>query len=708
MNTKNMNQCESSKSGVEESKANYQELNKQNSSFKALLEGLWSSEDIFLILTSLLVGIGSGVGAILFRYLITGVEWVGYTWLPSVTSGWGKAYVVLVPTVGGLLVGLLVFNFAREAKGHGVPEVMEAVALKGGRIRPIVAIVKSLASSLSIGSGGSVGREGPIVQIGSALGSTIGQWFNLSDERIRNLVACGAAGGIAATFNAPIAGVIFALEIILAEFRVHYFSTVVISAVSASVIAQAVFGDLPAFPIPVEYEINHVIEFAFYPILGVLAALVGVAFVHVLYGAEDWFEKWKAVPEWIQPAVGGALLGVVALVYPTFTPLQWDTLPQIFNVGYDVIEHALLNQTTLVVVLLLLVLKLLATALTLGSGGSGGVFAPGLFMGAMLGAGFGIVMNALFPGIPAPPGAYALVGMAAVFSASAHAPITAVIILFELTGDYKIIMPLMLTVVIATLISRHMLKGESIYTLKLTRRGVRLRAGKDLDILQGVLVSDVMSINITSASGSLTLEQLSDQFNHSRFHQFPVLNEQDELNGLVSLGEMESAIYSQEETDLRVESICTPYHHLVLTFPDESIGDVMAKMGPRGLEGIPVVSRENPRKLIGMISRTDIIRAYDLALTRRNELNLKVKQVRDSQPEGTEWICINLSEGDRAVGKKVAEVAKMLPDDCILVSIHRDGRVIIPHGNTILQSKDRISALALKTSSDRVQGSLVG
>lgn len=667
-----------------------------------------SSEELVLILTALLVGIGSGVGAVLFRFLIQGVEWVGYVWFPEVTAGWGKAYAVIVPAVGGLLVGLLVYNFAREAKGHGVPEVMEAVALRGGRIRPIVAIIKSLASSLSIGSGGSVGREGPIVQIGSALGSTIGQWFHMSEQRIRSLVACGAAGGIAATFNAPIAGVIFALEIILAEFRVSYFSTVVISAVSASVIAQAVFGDLPAFPIPIEYEINHIAEFAFYPLLGVLAALVGVLFVRVLYGAEDLFERWKSVPEWLQPAVGGALIGTVALAYPLVTPLSWEHLPQIFNVGYEVIEESLLNQMTLVAVILLLVLKLLGTALTLGSGGSGGVFAPGLFMGAMLGAGFGIFMNILFPGIPAPPGAYALVGMAAVFSASAHAPITAVIILFELTGDYKIILPLMLTVVIATLISRRMLKGESIYTLKLARRGVRLRAGRDVDILQGVLVEDVMTDAVVTASASLSVEALADMFSRTRYHQFPVLDEKGDLSGMVTIGEMENALYSRKDADLRVSSICTPYHRLVLTFPDESIGDVMAKMGPRGLVGLPVVDRENPRKLMGLVSRADIIQSYNLALSRRTELNRKIEQVQARQPEGTEWICVDLSEGDCAVGKTVAEVARTLPDDSILISIHREGRVIIPHGDTILQQNDRISAIALKSTSNTVRGCLTG
>ena len=209
---------------------------------KPISKILKTPSDAIFISTALLVGIGTGIGAVIFRYLIQAMEWVGYDWFPHLTQSWGKAYVIIIPVIGGLIVGPLIYFFAREAKGHGVPEVMEAVALRGGRIRPIVAVIKSLASAVSIGSGGSVGREGPIVQIGSALGSTLGQKMGLSDDRIRNLVACGAAGGIAATFNAPIAGVVFALEIILGEFSVKYFSSVVVTAVTASVIGRAVFG----------------------------------------------------------------------------------------------------------------------------------------------------------------------------------------------------------------------------------------------------------------------------------------------------------------------------------------------------------------------------------------------------------------------------------------------------------------------------------
>jgi CIC family chloride channel protein len=229
--------------------------------------------DLVLIGTALFVGIFTGIGAVLFRYLISVVGWVGYQWIPEITSGLGQAYIIFVPALGGLLVGLLVYFIAHEAKGSGVPEVMEAVALRGGRIRPRVAVVKALAASLTIGSGGSAGREGPIVQIGSTIGSSVGQVLHLADERIRNLVAGGAAAGIAATFNTPIAGVLFALEVILGRFSVRYFSTVVVASVAASIIGRVAFGDFPAFAIPVEYGVNTLWEFLFYPILGVLAAV---------------------------------------------------------------------------------------------------------------------------------------------------------------------------------------------------------------------------------------------------------------------------------------------------------------------------------------------------------------------------------------------------------------------------------------------------
>ncbi|MBG7609711.1 MAG: chloride channel protein [Anaerolineae bacterium] len=664
-----------------------------NSRLKLIAWKLRLPPDIKFMGTALIVGIGTGLGAVAFRYLISYVEFLGYDWFPQLTSQWGNAYVVIIPALGGLIVGPLIYFFAREAKGHGVPEVMEAVALRGGRIRPVVAVVKSLASSISIGSGGSVGREGPIVQIGSALGSSLGQRLRLSDDRIKNLVACGAAAGIAATFNAPIAGVIFALEIILGEFSVRYFSSVVVSAVAASVIGRAVFGDVPAFFIPFEYGINSLWEFFFYPILGVLAALMGVIFVRMLYWTEDAFEKWKAIPEWFQPMIGGILLGIIALVYPLVSVVSWDRMPQVFNVGYNVIESALAGHLTLAVVLTLLVLKLIATSLTLGSGGSGGVFAPSLFLGAMLGTAFEIVINRFFPGIAAPPGAYALVGMGAVFAASAHAPLTAVLILFELTSDYRIILPLMLTVVIATLFAQWLLGGESIYSLKLTRRGVRIQRGRDVDVMQSVSVAEVMVKNIHTISHDINLKKLSMVFTQSHHHGLVVLDHHGKLWGIVTISDLEEAL--EKHLSLKktlISEIATPRDQMLMSFPDETMGDALNRMSFPGVGRLPVVSREDPSNLIGLIRRDDIIRAYNIALTKRAEIQHQTKRMQVRNIDGTEFVDFQLQEGNSAVGISVVDMANSMPEECVLVSVRRSGRVIIPHGTTIFQVGDHITA----------------
>ncbi len=657
-----------------------------SSYFTQLLDHLQPSSQIVLVVTALIVGIGAGIGAVIFRYLINAVEWVGYDWFPRVTAEWGKAYVIIIPALGGLLVGPLVYYFAREAKGHGVPEVMEAVALKGGRIRPRVAIVKSLASALSIGSGGSVGREGPIVQIGSALGSSLGQVLNLSEDRVRNLVACGAAGGIAATFNSPIAGVIFALEIFLGEFTIHGFSSVVISSVAASVIGRIAFGDIPAFSIPTEYGIASLWEYIFFPVLGVLAALFGVLYTRTIYFAEDLFNKWKGVPEWFKPAVGGVLLGLFAFAYPALTGVTWDVIPQVYNVGYEVIESALDNEILLWTAVVLLFAKLIATSLTLGSGGSGGVFAPSLFVGAMLGAAYELVLTRFFPGIIAPEGAYALIGMAALFAASAHAPITAVIILFELTGDYQLILPLMLTVVIATLLSRHWMKGELIYTLKLSRRGVNLKRGQDVDLMESVLVRDVMTTQPTTINGGVSVSVLANLFLQTNQHAFAVLDDDGKLFGIVSLTDYRRV--SEGKTpleELTVEEIATT--SVVTAFPDENLRVVLHRMGPRDLSRVPVVSRVDQRKLLGMVRRNDIVRGYQTETARRGSALSQLA----GHPPGTRHVQLQVPANTPLRGQCLAELN--FPEDFLVIHIQREGHNILPHGNTCLESGDMVTFL---------------
>ncbi len=425
------------------------------------------------IALALAVGVGAGGGAVAFRYMILGLTYVfsghrDYSaarhaldpWLP----GLGIWFVVLAPILGGLVYGPLVSRFAPEARGHGVPEVMYAVDRLGGRMRAQVPIVKSLASAICIGSGGSVGREGPIVQIGSALGSLAGQALELSESQLRLLVACGAAGGISATFNAPIAGVFFALELILRDFQTRAFGLVVLSSVAADAVGRAVFGGHPFLSLP-SFHFGSPLELVLYAGLGALAGVVGLAFMRALYGGEDLADRlWRGRPEAWRPAAGGVLLGLLLLA-----------VPQMYGVGYPVLQDAIAGHYVILALLALMAAKILATSLTMSIGGSGGVFAPSLFIGATLGSAYGAVAHGLLPGLAVAAGAYGLVGMGAVFAAAARAPITAVLVIFELTGDYSVILPLMVAVVVATTLA-NAITHETIYSLKLRRRGVVLGA----------------------------------------------------------------------------------------------------------------------------------------------------------------------------------------------------------------------------------------
>ncbi len=632
------------------------------------------SETQILVACGLAVGVGAGLGAIVFRYLIQGFTYFFFDMLrPTLAMGLGPAAVISLPALGGLLFGPLIYFFAREAKGHGVPEVMLAVALRGGRIRPVVAVVKSLASALCIGSGGSVGREGPIVQIGSALGSTLGQMLRLSDDRIRTLVACGAAGGIAATFNAPIAGVFFALEIILGEFTTRAFGIVVIASVTAAVIGRTVFGDVPAFPLP-GYELVHVGEIALYAVLAVVAGVVGIGFTRTLYWFEDLFDRIP-IPEYLKPIPGGLLLGTLGFF-----------LPQVFGVGYPAMEQALQGHYGLGLLLVLVLAKVLAVSLTIGSGGSGGVFAPSLFLGAMLGTAFGTLAGVLLPGFTAPAGAYGLVGMAAVFTGAARAPITAVIILFELTGDYHIILPLMLAVVISTLVSEA-LSADTIYTLKLRRRGIDLRAGRDVDLMRATSVAEAMTTDIPLTAADTTVAEAAAELERTRDRALIVIDANGSPSGIVTIHDIERALLDNKPGAPLAEVASRP---VLTAFADETLSQAIQRMGVRDLGQLPVVTRSQPPRVIGLLRRADIVRAYNRALLARLEAQ-RGAPVPLHDLHGTRLVEVAVRKGDPLAGRRLSELA--LPPGVLVVTVQRQQHTLIPRGDTQLLPEDRLLVL---------------
>jgi CIC family chloride channel protein len=568
---------------------------------KELLYHLRTSDAIYFLLFSIIVGLGGGFGAIIFRWLIQHFRNLFFDEGADLLDFMGSYYVILIPLAGGLIIGPLIHFFAKEARGHGVPEVISAMVLQGGTIRPRVAIVKAIASSICIGSGGSVGREGPIIQIGSAIGSALGQLFRLNEEKIKTLVACGAGAGIAATFNAPLGGIFFALEVVLREYGLRNFSSVVLSSVTATVISRHFLGNNPAFITP-PFELSNLWNIPNYFFFGLITAVVAWFFIKALYKTEDIFSLIK-IPEFLKPAIGGLIIGLIGLYFP-----------QVFGVGYEVIESSVKGEIALRVIIILIFLKIIATSVTLGSGGSGGIFAPSLVVGALLGEAFGYLVNHIFPGLNIQPGAYALIGMAAVFAGTAHAPISAILLLFEMTGNYKILPPLMITCVISAILVRWWLK-YSIYTMKLIRKGVDIEKYRQIDLMETISVSDAMITDMITVMQSDTVRKTGLMIKATNHRGFPVLDENRKLVGVVTRKDINKALGKGDGEYEIIKNVMAK--NIIVCYPNESLKIALHKMAEKNIGRIPVVERNKPDHIIGLITRKSLISTYNKVLESR-------------------------------------------------------------------------------------------
>ncbi|MCF6155367.1 MAG: chloride channel protein [Candidatus Brocadia sp.] len=589
------------------------------------------SESVALAVIAILVGLTSGIGVwlfkqlfnVIYRYAFEGIDtplgllhqkefalrlfqdlanWAGFDRIGIVLGSLGSWMIFFIPILGGLAVGLISHFLIGKERYVGIAGIMESVALGGGRLPYRRIPTKTVAAAFSIGSGASVGPADPSVQIGAYLGSMFGQLLRLSDERIRALVASGAAGGIAAAFNAPIAGIFFALEIIIGELSVNAFGIVTLASVVSSVFTQAVSGPQPAFHIPA-YAFNSVWELPLYFGLGVLSGLGAAFYIRLHHFMRGIFDKWNA-PRWLKPAVAGLAVGLVGM-----------HLPQVFGTGYATIENILDGKPLTVTLLLSLALsRLVLTPICISGGFHGGVFAPSLFAGATLGGAYGLVAKQVFPSLNISPPAFAMVGMAAVLAGTIHAPITSFILLFEMTHDYRIILPLIAAVNVSLFLSWH-LQHDSVYTLGLARKGIRLQRGRDVDVLETILVNEVMETEIVTLRESDSLTVATDLLARKRQHGLPVLNNADELTGIITVQDIDRAQDDDIGTVRIVGEVCT--RELLLAYPDETIGAALRRIGVRDVGQLPVVARENPRHLVGLLRNTDIARAYDLAVTRR-------------------------------------------------------------------------------------------
>lgn len=655
----------------------------------AIRTAIQRSHTVGPVLLAVSVGLLAATWAILFRWLIAlagtlffdlGADLTGL--LPG-GEPIHRLHLLLAPALGMVLVVLIVRTWAPEARGHGVPEVQHAVRHKGGRMRARVVLVKAVASAISIGSGGSVGREGPIVQVGSSLGSSVGQLLGLGPEQVKLLVACGAAGGIAATFNAPLGGVLFALEVILGSFAARSFGLVVISAVSATALSGAVLGHAPAFQLAHGFSLISQREFILYPLLGGILGLTAVAYIRSVYRIEALFDAWAAHPLW-KGLAGGLALGAIGFFGS----------PLLFGVGYEGVDLALAGQLSLSMLLLLAVLKVLATSLTLGAGGSGGVFAPALFIGAMVGGAFGLAVNGLFPDWTAPAGAYALVGMAGVFGASAHAPVTAVLILFEMTDNYQIILPLMATVGLSYLVASSAY-GESIYSLKLKRLGGDSGAGRAESVLDLLLVADAMAEDVETVSPLMTVEELLALARRRRTRSWPVIDDEGGLLGIVTETDLERALISGGDSSMPVERVMTT--SVITLRPQDTLRRAYRLFSEWDIKQIPVVEGEGEGRVTGALKRYDMLWAFKTVSEEHDRL-LDARQLADPlAAEGVVQMQIAVHRrGSTLAGRHLRDLA--VPEGALVSLIRRSGRAFVPRGDVLIQPGD---VLILVTTPDR-------
>jgi len=651
-----------------------------------LINRIKTSDHAFMIIIPIIIGLMGGLGAVLLRFLI-------HLFQDIFWGNWGNSLAwfrtLLVPAGGAFLVGLIIYFFSKEAKGHGVPEVMEAISLRNGIIRPRVVLGKVVASAITIASGGSVGREGPIVQIGASIGSTIGQIFKLSRKRMETLVGCGAAAGIAAAFNAPIAGAMFSVEILLGDFTVSQFTPIVIASVSATVVSRIFFGNYPAFTVP-EYELIHPLELVPYALLGVVAGFVAILFVKVLYLMEDRFDSLK-IPDFYKTTIGGLMIGAIGIFFP-----------QIFGVGYEAMDQALLGKMGVWLLLALIFLKIIASSITLGSGSSGGIFAPSLFIGAMTGGFFGNILHNILPRITAGPGAYSLVAMGAVVGAATHAPITAILIMFEMTGDYKIILPLMIATTISSFLTTKLQRG-SIYTIKLQKRGINIRQGKEINILKSMKVKDHMRPSIEIISPETKVGKVIEKFVRSDHSYCYIRDRSGQITEKISQTELSAMAPDYENLkDLIVaHDISTP--SLLVVNENDHLDSVMKEFSKENIGEIPVISSRNSAEILGTIWRIDVIAAYNKEILKRDlagEMSHLVTASMQSQlVEITDGLyLLEIETPHFFIGKKIREtdVRNKYGVDIILVKKKKPGQKLltkIPGSGYTFQPEDNLLIL---------------
>ncbi|MBR8839037.1 MAG: chloride channel protein [Stigonema ocellatum SAG 48.90 = DSM 106950] len=588
-----------------------------------LINRFQPSPETIVLLLAIVIGGGSGMGVVTFHYLIDLIHHLMLENLMGVIGVWGAWTLACVPTLGGLIVGLM--QWRTHDFGPGLSSLI--AASQGGEIqRQLRPVTKMLAASVTLGSGASLGPEGPSVEIGANFGLLLSQVLQVSQERQRLLLGAGAAAGLAAGFNAPIAGVFFALELVLGgtSFATSAVSVVLLAAVVAALIAQIGLGAQPAFTLPA-YQVRSLLELPLYLGLGLGASLVSLAYTELVSLAKACFDgevsylQWLGrIPKPIHPIIGGAIVGTVALRFP-----------QILGIGYETVGAMLQDvQFSLSLLVVLLFLKLVTTAISSGSGFVGGLFAPAMFLGASFGGAYAKILAHIAPAMShymAAPPAYAMVGMAAVLAASVRAPLTAILLLFELTRDYRIVLPLMAAVGLSVWLVE-LIKPTSSPNSNLQQIGLSELKDDQADLLQQILVEDAMNSRPKKLSATMKVLEVALEMTSDRCHSALVINEAGQLVGIVSLEDINRALslwqeYSNSPTEIQSNlshqtliDICST--DILYAYSDESLSDALDRMAGRGLGQLPVVTRDNHEHILGLLEREQIALTCDVAVTR--------------------------------------------------------------------------------------------
>ena len=565
------------------------ELSSPRSTLRRWTEQLRNREDHLTVVLSLLIGVLVGLVVVAF-ILLTGR--LAAQMYPAGGSAWRR---VFVPVIGSLVTGFLLFRYFPNARGSGIPQTKYAIFINDGYISLKTVLGKFFLCSASLASGIALGREGPAVQIGAGIASVLGRRFGLSKQSVKALVPVGCSAALAAAFNTPIAAVLFSLEEILGDLHAPVLGTVVISSATSWIVLHLLLGDEPLFHVPA-YRLVHPVEFGVYAILGIIGGLGSVCFVKLLLKLRVLFMRLPKSTQWIQPVAGGLLVGL----------LGWF-MPEVLGVGYDYVEQVLGGDFPLKTVALLAALKIVATATCYSSGNAGGIFGPSLFIGAMLGGAVGSVAHWLLPHQTAGPGAYALIGMGTAFAGIVRTPLTSVIMIFELTRDYSIIVPLMISNLISFFIS-YRLQREPIYEALALQEGVYLPTGESRRELEEIRVGDVMHSTTAPFPADMDVATARRRLAEMERNVW-LVGELNWLYGIVTLQELEGV---KNPSSTQLNQVVNPEEHFAYIYPDHPLSLALERMGSAGADTLPVVSRANRRRVQGVITVADVLRAYGL------------------------------------------------------------------------------------------------